>query len=112
MREALTHERLFSAGLDWQGDIWTDWSAGSYVGAGNRALSFSGRPMHLASLAGAASTIIDLQAADRAFSFVTETPYTTVTGARNLLQQQGVVILKEAFLAHHRRAGPIHCFDK
>jgi hypothetical protein len=54
--------------------------AGTYTGTGNQGLSFAGRPMHLASLVGAANTIIDLQGSGRAFSFVTEGPTTTVTG--------------------------------
>jgi hypothetical protein len=62
-------------------------STGTYSGAGNANLTFAGRALHLASLAGAAVTIMDMQYAGRAFSFSTEQATSTITG---LTMQHGL----------------------
>ncbi len=56
--------------------------AGTYTGAGNNGLAFGTPQLHVASLAGAADTIIDMQGSGRAFSFTeAQTSSTTITGA-------------------------------
>ncbi|KAK9904327.1 hypothetical protein WJX75_009277 [Coccomyxa subellipsoidea] len=64
---------LYDRGFLWIGP-------GTYTGADNRGLTFGTPELNVASLAGAAVTIIDLQALDRAFTFTVQTAFTTITG--------------------------------
>ncbi|EIE23812.1 hypothetical protein COCSUDRAFT_41952 [Coccomyxa subellipsoidea C-169] len=67
-----------AAGIYNQGYLWI--GPGTYTGAGNNGLTFGTPELRVASLAGAAHTIIDMQGSGRAFSFTTESSLTTISG--------------------------------
>lgn len=78
--------------------------AGTYTGAGNNGLTFGAPQLHIASLAGAADTVIDMQGSGRAFSFTgAQTSSTTITGALSVVMSLAIYIMSNDCLLSFRK---------
>ena len=79
--------------------MWLCLCAGTYTGAGNNGLTFGTPELRVASLAGAAPTIIDMQGSGRAFTFTDgQSAFTTISGKMAALSDAVLFALFDAVL--------------